>query len=47
LLKFTEPQTVAVQRGLPLAPPAGMSPKTWAAFLAWALKLRRRIPGLR
>jgi succinate-semialdehyde dehydrogenase/glutarate-semialdehyde dehydrogenase len=47
LLKFTEPQTVAVQRLLPLSPPAGVPPKRWATILTWALTLRRHIPGLR
>jgi succinate-semialdehyde dehydrogenase/glutarate-semialdehyde dehydrogenase len=47
LLKFTEPQTIAVQRVLPLAPPGGVSPRRWARVLTWALILRRHLPGLR
>src|SRR5690606_23541034 len=45
--KYTEAQTVAVQRGLPLAPVAGMATEAFAEATLGALKLLRRIPGLR
>jgi succinate-semialdehyde dehydrogenase/glutarate-semialdehyde dehydrogenase len=34
ILKFTEAQTVSVQR-IPIAPPRGMS---WAAFAKWLIR---------
>jgi acyl-CoA reductase-like NAD-dependent aldehyde dehydrogenase len=42
LLKFTEAQTVAVERLLPLAPPFGMSPERWARWMTFLLRLVRR-----
>jgi succinate-semialdehyde dehydrogenase / glutarate-semialdehyde dehydrogenase len=42
ILKFTETQTVAVQRLLPLAPSHGMSAASWARTLTRGLKLMRR-----
>lgn len=47
ILKYTEPQTVAVQRGFPLAAPAGMDEARYAGLLAGTLRLLRRAPGLR
>lgn len=47
ILRFTEAQTVAVQRLIPLAPPAGMKPQFYASLMTGALVLLRRIPGLR
>jgi succinate-semialdehyde dehydrogenase/glutarate-semialdehyde dehydrogenase len=47
LLKYTEAQTVAVERLLPLTPPRGMPPRRWARLLTWALRARRWTPGLR
>ena len=47
LLKFTEPQTVAVQRLVPLSPPPVITPERWSRVLTWALRARRSIPGLR
>jgi succinate-semialdehyde dehydrogenase / glutarate-semialdehyde dehydrogenase len=41
ILKFTETQTVAVQRFLPIAPAYGMSPATWARWMTRLLKLMR------
>ncbi|HEX6499445.1 MAG TPA: succinic semialdehyde dehydrogenase [Micromonosporaceae bacterium] len=46
LLKYTEPQTVAVQRLLPIAPPRGVSQAAYArALVAWS-RLLRRLPIL-
>ncbi|MFR9676287.1 succinic semialdehyde dehydrogenase [Streptomyces sp. TR06-5] len=38
ILKFTEPQTVAHQRLLPMAPSLGMSDASYAAFMTTSLK---------
>jgi succinate-semialdehyde dehydrogenase/glutarate-semialdehyde dehydrogenase len=45
--KYTEPQTVAVQRGLPLAAPAGVSDGVFRRTLTATLRTLKRIPGLR
>jgi acyl-CoA reductase-like NAD-dependent aldehyde dehydrogenase len=42
LLKFTEPQTIAVQRLVPIAPPFGMSQERWARGMTFLLRLVRR-----
>ncbi|MEM1127029.1 MAG: succinic semialdehyde dehydrogenase [Bacteroidota bacterium] len=47
LLKFTEAQTVAVQRGLPLAPPPGVSVSLFTRGVTAGLRLVRHLPGLR
>jgi succinate-semialdehyde dehydrogenase/glutarate-semialdehyde dehydrogenase len=44
LLKYTEAQTVAAQRLLPIAPPRGVSQGAYArALVAW-VRLLRRLP---
>jgi acyl-CoA reductase-like NAD-dependent aldehyde dehydrogenase len=43
ILKFTEPQTVAVQRLLPIAPPFGMSAAVFAQWMTRLLLLMKRI----
>ena len=43
ILKFTQSQTVAVQRLLPIAPPAWMDPATHARLMTQLLKLLRWI----
>ncbi|MEE8447826.1 MAG: succinic semialdehyde dehydrogenase [Gemmatimonadota bacterium] len=45
--KYTEAQTIAVQRGLPLAAPPWMGEERYSQVMTWALRLLRRIPGLR
>jgi succinate-semialdehyde dehydrogenase/glutarate-semialdehyde dehydrogenase len=45
--KYTEPQTVSVQRVMPIAPPRGVPPKLWADAIILGLRLLRRIPGMR
>jgi succinate-semialdehyde dehydrogenase/glutarate-semialdehyde dehydrogenase len=45
--KYTEPQTVSVQRLLPIAPFYGMSAGLWSTFMVNALRVLRRIPGIR
>lgn len=47
LLKYTEPQTVSVERFLPVGTPRGVSEKTYARILTVALKMMSRIPGIR
>jgi acyl-CoA reductase-like NAD-dependent aldehyde dehydrogenase len=47
ILRFTESQTVAIQRGRPLAPAAGEDPARFANWLSRALRLLRHLPGLR
>ena len=45
--KYSEPQTVAVQRLMPIAPPRGVPPKLWSNVIVLGLRLLRRIPGMR
>ena len=47
ILKYTEPQTVAIQRGLPLAAPAGMPDEVFSRAMSTTLKALKRVPGLR
>jgi acyl-CoA reductase-like NAD-dependent aldehyde dehydrogenase len=42
ILKFTEAQTVAVQRVMPLAPPRGMDTAAWARWMTRVLVILRR-----
>jgi succinate-semialdehyde dehydrogenase/glutarate-semialdehyde dehydrogenase len=43
ILKYTDVQTIAVQRVLPIAPLPGMSEETWAKTLSAALWAMRRL----
>ncbi len=45
--KYTESQTVSVQRLLPIAPVRGMPAGLWARLMVGALRLLRRTPGVR
>jgi succinate-semialdehyde dehydrogenase/glutarate-semialdehyde dehydrogenase len=45
--KYTEAQTVAVQRLMPIAPPPGVPHALWAKGMTLALRLLRRTPGVR
>lgn len=47
ILKYTEAQTVAVQRGVPLAPLPWMSEPAYANLMARLLSWMRYVPGLR
>ena len=47
ILKYTESQTVAVQRLVPIAAPRGVSKDVYAKAMSGALNVIRRIPGLR
>lgn len=43
ILKYTEPQTVAAQRVMPLAPSFGMDDAKFAAFMTTSLKLLKKL----
>ncbi|SFQ07917.1 succinate-semialdehyde dehydrogenase / glutarate-semialdehyde dehydrogenase [Amycolatopsis arida] len=45
LLKYTESQSIAVQRGLRLRPFRGMPPALWTRAMTVSLKALRRLPG--
>ena len=45
--KYTESQTVAVQRVLPVAPPPGVGAERYARVATAALKVLSRLPGLK
>ena len=45
--KYTEEQTISVQRLLPLAPTPPMSDKLWVRLMTLALRVMRRLPGVR
>jgi succinate-semialdehyde dehydrogenase/glutarate-semialdehyde dehydrogenase len=47
ILKYTEAQTVAVQRWLALAPPRIFPEQTYARLLTALLRVMRRLPGVR
>jgi succinate-semialdehyde dehydrogenase / glutarate-semialdehyde dehydrogenase len=47
ILKYTEAQTVAVQRWASLAPPPFLSERTYARLVTGFLRVMRRVPGLR
>ncbi len=44
ILKFTEAQTIAIERGMPIAPAFGMSAEFFARSLTRLLQLLRRTP---
>jgi succinate-semialdehyde dehydrogenase/glutarate-semialdehyde dehydrogenase len=45
--KYTEAQTVAVQRLMPIAPPPFVPHRLWAKVMTLSLRLLRRVPGYR
>jgi succinate-semialdehyde dehydrogenase/glutarate-semialdehyde dehydrogenase len=47
ILKYTEAQTVAVQRWIPLGPLPLMSEQTYQTVMTHALRFMRHVPGLR
>lgn len=47
ILKYTETQTIAAQRGLPLAPPPSVSEAAFERWMARLVRIMRHIPGLR
>jgi succinate-semialdehyde dehydrogenase/glutarate-semialdehyde dehydrogenase len=47
ILKYTNSQTIAVQKYLPLAPPSFMSAAQYARWVSRALRLVRYLPWRR
>jgi succinate-semialdehyde dehydrogenase/glutarate-semialdehyde dehydrogenase len=47
ILKYTEPQTISVQRVMPLAPPPLVGQRIWTKLITLGLRLLRHIPGVR
>jgi succinate-semialdehyde dehydrogenase/glutarate-semialdehyde dehydrogenase len=45
--KYTDSQTVSVQRLLPIAPPPKVAQGLWARLMNVSLRLLRRLPGVR
>ncbi|WP_020671738.1 succinic semialdehyde dehydrogenase [Amycolatopsis nigrescens] len=45
LLKYTESQSIAVQRGLKLRPMRGLPPKLWTKSMTASMRVLRRLPG--
>jgi succinate-semialdehyde dehydrogenase/glutarate-semialdehyde dehydrogenase len=47
ILKYTESQTISVQRLMGIAPPPLVGTRLWAQAMTWGLRLLSRIPGVR
>lgn len=47
ILKYTESQTIAVERLLPVGAPDGFDASRYARIASWGLKALRRIPGVK
>ena len=47
ILKYTESQTVAVQRLIPIAAPEGVKEESYSRLMSSALRVLKRIPGIR
>lgn len=47
IVKYTEAQTVSVQRLMPLAAPPGVGQERYAKVMSTALKVLERLPGIR
>jgi succinate-semialdehyde dehydrogenase/glutarate-semialdehyde dehydrogenase len=47
ITKYTESQTISVQRLMPIAPPPLVGSRLFAIGMTWGLRLMRRIPGVR
>jgi succinate-semialdehyde dehydrogenase/glutarate-semialdehyde dehydrogenase len=45
ILKYTNPQTVSIQRLLPIAPPAIMPPAVYAKVMTAGMRALQRLPG--
>jgi succinate-semialdehyde dehydrogenase/glutarate-semialdehyde dehydrogenase len=45
ILKYTESQTVSVQRLLPIAPPPHVGQRVWTKAITLGLRALRRVPG--
>jgi succinate-semialdehyde dehydrogenase/glutarate-semialdehyde dehydrogenase len=47
ILKYTESQTIAIERLIPVGAPDGMNPTTYARIATRALRLAKRLPGVK
>ena len=47
ILKYTEAQTIAIERIIPVGDPAWLSPDPYAAAMTGALRLLRHLPGVK
>jgi succinate-semialdehyde dehydrogenase/glutarate-semialdehyde dehydrogenase len=47
ITKYTEQQTVAIQKLMPIAPPPGVPHRVWAKAMTASLRLLRRTPWIR
>lgn len=47
ILKYTEAQTIAVQKGFPIGPKSWLPPRSFARIFTRMLKLIKNLPGLR
>ncbi len=47
ITKYTEQQTVAIQKGMAIAPPPGVPYPLWTKAMTASLRLLRRVPGIR
>ena len=45
ILKYTEAQTISVQRLMPIAPPGAMPPGMYARAMTAAMRTLQRLPG--
>lgn len=47
ILKYTESQTIAIERLIPVGAPDGLNPKTYARLATRVLRLAKRLPGVK
>ncbi|VBA62077.1 succinic semialdehyde dehydrogenase [Mycobacterium attenuatum] len=47
ILKYTEPQTIAIERGLPVGVPSWMRADHYARLMSGGLRMLRRMPGIK
>jgi succinate-semialdehyde dehydrogenase / glutarate-semialdehyde dehydrogenase len=47
ILKYTEPQTIAIERGLPVGAPPWMRAGLYARVMSGGLRVLRRLPGVK
>lgn len=47
ILKYTESQTIAIERLIPVGAPDGLNPKTYARIATLALRIAKRLPGVK
>jgi succinate-semialdehyde dehydrogenase/glutarate-semialdehyde dehydrogenase len=47
ILKYTEPQTIAIERGLPVGVPPWMRADHYARVMSGGLRMLRRLPGVK